>query len=371
MSVQTIQRGPKRFVSQMRAMTRGEEIVVGRFAPRKRGESDQSLQNRWQPFQAAMQSGTGNGAFSFAFVWKENFPAAGVGPDFRSDDGSFAAVADLGVTDEQVGDLHGSNGLGVLPGAFRLMMIERRFNHDVRQIVILEIERAEFGVLNPENFLFQFLQRSRFDSNAPLNFDKVVGKRCRHHDLAHVVNQSGDIVRIVGGRLYATDDFASHYRNADAMLPERTPRKGCVPGETLKIFNHRSHHRESANLPDAQIKNRVFDIIDWRAEAEIHGVDQTQQSRGETRVASDDFRNLMRVTAIAVEQFPQRVLDAAKRRQPRATANAFLNQGSTDRREFRARWSNTDLWPQGHGTHCRLIGRTDEKLKERVSFSAI
>ena len=89
-----------------------------------------------------------DGPFGFDFLREQNVPAAGSGPNLGGDDGSFPAVPDLRVADEQVGDLHGGDDLAVMAGAFGFVMVTRRLNHDVGEIVILEIESAEFCVLD-------------------------------------------------------------------------------------------------------------------------------------------------------------------------------------------------------------------------------
>jgi hypothetical protein len=116
--------------------------------------SDQALEDRRQPFQTAAQGGAGDGAFRIALLREENLPAARAGPDFRGDDGGLAAVADLGVAHQEIRDLHGRDDLTVAARAFGFMMIARGFDHDVGQIVVLQIERAEFGVLDAENLRF-------------------------------------------------------------------------------------------------------------------------------------------------------------------------------------------------------------------------
>ena len=46
----------------------------------------------------------------------------------------------------------------------------------------------------------------------------------------------------------------------------------------------------------------ALDVVDRCAEPEIDGVDETEQTRGEAGITADDFGNLVRVAAVAVEQ---------------------------------------------------------------------
>jgi hypothetical protein len=165
----------------------------------------------------------------------------------------------------------------------------------------------------------------------------VIRERGRHDDLAHVMHKAGDVIRVIRWRLHATDDFARHDGNADAMLPELAPRKRRVPGHTGEIFDDRRDHRQLADLPDAEIEHGFLDVIDGRAEPEIDRVDQAQQARGEAGIAADDLGNLMRVAAVAVEQVPASALSMlrkeGRRAQPltRSSINARLTGVSSTR----------------------------------------
>src|ERR1019366_7135591 len=110
----------------------------------------------------------------------------------------------------------------------------------------------------------------------------------------------------------------------NAMLPEFAPGKAALAREALKILDDGRDHGELADLPDAEIKHRFLDAVDRRCEAEINGVHQAQQARGEAGVAPDDLGNLRGVTLLGQQQSLQRLVDAAQRRQRRAACQLRL-----------------------------------------------
>ena len=72
-----------------------------------------AFEDGWNPGQAAVQAGHGNGLFPVALPGKQHVPSGRCHPTVLGHFGVIAAVAKFGVTHHQVGDLHRSGGSGV------------------------------------------------------------------------------------------------------------------------------------------------------------------------------------------------------------------------------------------------------------------
>ena len=153
---------------------------------------------------------------------------------------------------------------------------------------------------------------TRAGQRLPVNLGEMIGKCPGHDDLAHVVDETGDVNGIVRLCAGVGRDFAGENGGADAVLPEFAPGKSALPREALKIFDDGRDHRELADLAHAQIKNGFLNAVDRRAQAVIDGIDQSQQPRSQTGIAADDFRDLCGVTLFRQQQSLQRLVDAAQ-----------------------------------------------------------
>jgi hypothetical protein len=146
-----------------------------------------------------------------------------------------------------------------------------------------------------------------------LDFGEMVRKNPGHDDFAHVVDEAGDINRIVGLHVGAGGNFTGENGGADAVLPKFAPRKRTLPGKALKILNDGCDHCELADLAHTQIKDSFLNAVDRRTQTIVDGVDQTQQARCQAGIAADDFRDLRSVTLFREQEPVQRLVDAAQR----------------------------------------------------------
>ena len=58
------------------------------------------------------------------------------------------------------------------------------------------------------------------------------------------------------------------------MPPEVAPGEFGGAGEHLKIVDDGSHHRQAADLADANIEDGFLDAVDGGGEAEVDGIDK-------------------------------------------------------------------------------------------------
>ena len=204
-------------------------------------------------------------------------------------------------------------------------MIAGAVDHQFGQMVAFEIKRAEFGMVNAEDFIFNLAEFARAGGGLPVDFGEMIGKRPGHHDFAHVVHEAGHIIGVFGLRVDAGGDFAGEDGGADAVLPEFAPGKITLPGEPLEILDDRRDHRELPDLPDAEIEHGFLNAVDRRVQAVIDGVDQPQQARGEAGVAPDDLGDVRGVALFNDQQPLERLVDAAQRGQRRAAGKLRQN----------------------------------------------
>ena len=147
-------------------------------------------------------------------------------------------------------------------------------------------------MVHAKNLIFKLDQVGGAQSGLPVDFGEMFGEGPGHDDFAHIMHQAGDVIGLIGGKLHGGGDFAGEESGADAVPPEIAPREIALLGEPLEILNDGCHHRELADLADAQIENSFLDAVDRGAQAVVDRVDQAQQSGGETGVTPDDFRDV-------------------------------------------------------------------------------
>ena len=188
-------------------------------------------------------------------------------------------------------------------------------DHDFREPVPLEVERAEFRVIHAEDFIFNLAKVARAFQRLTMNLGKVIGERPGHDDLAHVMHEPGNVVGFIRGRGDGGRHFPRENGAADGVLPEFAPGKRALGRELLKILDDRRHHRELPDLPHPKIKHGFLDAVDGTAQAVIDRVDQAEQARREAGVAPDDLGNLGGIPLFHREQLLQRLIDAVERGQ--------------------------------------------------------
>lgn len=214
-----------------------------------------------EAFQTAVEGGASDGLFGIVLIREEHPPAWRLQAQFLGDFDVITAATDLRIAHEQVRDLDGGDDEALVIGVFRAMMEAGGFDHQLGQVVVLEIKRAEFIVTEAENFLFDGKQVALPGFSGAMNLREMIGKGPGHDDFTHIVDEAGDVVGFVIGRLHDADNFTSEYGRADAVLPKIAPGKSALAGETLKVLDDGGDHRELADLPDAEVENGFFDAI--------------------------------------------------------------------------------------------------------------
>ena len=222
-----------------------------------------------------------------------------------------AAFANLGVADQQVGHVNGRGDVGLIAGSLRDMMILDDFNKRFRQALFSEVHGAQLSVIHPQDFPLQVHEVFAFLGALMINLVKMVWKGRGHDDLAHIVNEAGDVIDFGIIALEQIGDLAGHQRGGDAVPPELAPRESVTLGQFLKILNDGRDHGELADLADAQVEDRLLNVSDRFGHAVIDGVDQAQQAGGQAGIAPDDFGDLGRVALVGAQQFPQRRINRA------------------------------------------------------------
>jgi hypothetical protein len=99
------------------------------------------------------------------------------------------------------------------------------------------------------------------------------------------------------------------------MLPEFAPGKLIIAREPLKVLDDGRDHGKLPDLADAEVKDRFLDIFDRPGHAVINGIDHAQEPGGQAGIAPDDFRDLGGVALVRAQEFLQRGINGAQRRQ--------------------------------------------------------
>ena len=184
-----------------------------------------------------MEVGPGDGALRFGLVRKQNAPAGGGVALFLGDGIGVAADADAGVADEEIRDLHGSDDLGIVAGAFRFVMVAGGVDQDVGQIVVPQVERSEFGVINPEQLAFDLTTFAGAGDLDAMDLVKMFRERRSHDDLADVMDQARDVVDFVDWGEDPGEHFPGEDGGADAMLPKGFPGPACLCDRSVAILH--------------------------------------------------------------------------------------------------------------------------------------
>lgn len=125
-------------------------------------------------------------------------PAIGFEPGVVSDFLRVPAETDASEACEQVGDLDGGDEMLMFGSLEWGVVIPGRANEDGRELMLLQVAGAEFGMIDAEQFAFGLQQLA--GTCAPcIDGVEVIGERSCHGDLADVMEQPRDIVHF-GGR---------------------------------------------------------------------------------------------------------------------------------------------------------------------------
>ena len=162
-----------------------------------------------------------------------------------------------------------------------MMMKAGDLDEHLRQTLLLQIKGAQFGVVHAENLLFHLHQVAPLLRRRMINGPEVLGKNGGHDDFAHIMHQARNVIALPFRRFHQVHQLPRQQRRADAMPPELPPGKAPVLRQFLKVLNDRCHHRQLADLPDSQKKNRLLDVLDRIGQAVINRIDQVQQPRGQ------------------------------------------------------------------------------------------
>jgi hypothetical protein len=309
---------------------------------------DQAFEDVGQAFQCAFECGLADSLVGLGEVGMENSPCRGFEPASVFDFSGIAAAADVSEAGEHVRQVNGGDELGCFGRIFGAVMVPRDFDEHLGEIVLVEINCAEFGVIDAEDAAFAFEQIGFFERFIEIDSAEMIGKCGGEDDFTHVVDKAGDVIGFVFVAVGWAGEFASENGSGDAVLPEFAPGEEGVAGEFVKIFNDGRDDSELADLADAKVKDGFFDAVDRRGEAVIDGVDESQEAGGQARVATDDFRNLGGETVVGVEEFFEGRFNAAQRGETRALFDFGNNRGLVTR---------FDLWQVGADVHFqRIIG---------------
>ena len=293
-------------------------------------KSDHAFEHDGDLFERAGDGGLGQCVFGGRRIREQQVPDRCGETLFPRDGNVIAAVANALAAQQKIGNLHGGDDVTVLRGLLRAMMIARRENHEFRQAMAFEIERAKLGMVHAEDLVLDHRNGLRAGLGTAMNLREVIGETPGHDNLADVMNEAGDVIGLIGGTGDVGGDFARHDGGADAVLPKFAPGEIALPGETLEILDHGRDHRELPDLPDPEVEDGFLDAVDGGVKTVVNGVDQPQKARGKAGVAPDDFGDLRGVPRFGDEQALERLVDAAERRQRRTPRELRVNLIGTE-----------------------------------------
>ena len=138
---------------------------------------DHAFQEIGQAVETPLQAGARDGFFRLALLGEEDAPTGGAEPMFIGHRAAIAAVTDPGLANQEIGQLYGRHEPRVLVGVFRCVMEAGSLHEHIGQIVIFQIEPAEFTVINSENGLLERGQFSFFCLVAAMDFCEMIGER--------------------------------------------------------------------------------------------------------------------------------------------------------------------------------------------------
>src|SRR5664280_810368 len=110
-------------------------------------------------------------------------------------------------------------------GAIGVMMEARGLDHEVRKMITFEVKRAQFGMVDSQDFRFDLRQVLCCLRGPSVYFCKMLRERPGHCDFADVMDQARDVVGFIRRRLDEADDLPGDDGGADAMLPKIAPGK--------------------------------------------------------------------------------------------------------------------------------------------------
>lgn len=272
---------------------------------------DEALQHLRHHLEGTGKGRLGDGEFGLMSGGKEHLPTGGGEALFIRDFEVIAADAHFFAANEEVGDLHGGDDTLVILGLFGVMMKTRGLDEQIGHAMTFEILGAEFGVVHAKDFVLDEQEIAATLERLMMNLSEMIGKRPSHDDFTHIVNEAGDVIRVIGRCLRGFHDLMGENGGADAMLPKFAPGKRALQGELLEILDDRRDHRELADLTDAEIEHGFLNTAHGGAQSVIDGIDETEEPRREAGIASDDLTNLSGVAVFGQNQAQQGLIDAA------------------------------------------------------------
>src|SRR4051812_30827515 len=199
----------------------------------------------------------------------ENAPGRCIEPAFVFDFGGIAAAADMGKASQHVREVNGGGEFRTFRGILGAMVVACDFDEHFGEIMLTQINCAEFGMIDAEDALLAFEQVAVFERAVQIDCAEMFRESGGENNFTHVVNEAGDVI----GFVFAADDwigeFASEDSGSDAVLPKFTPGEQSITGEAVEIFNNGSDDGELADLTDTEIENRFLDAVHGRSQAVI------------------------------------------------------------------------------------------------------
>lgn len=299
--------------------------AVGSGPARQGTTSDQAVEDGAQTVEPAQQVVLGFRDIDVGTACGQDMPSGGVLPILETDGDEIAAVADVGVADQHVGDLDRGDDADVPRRLLGVVMISGCLDEDFGQSMISEVEGAQFGVIDAQNGRFDFAEIATGIVMDAVDGGEMIGKGGGHGDPADIMNQSGDVVGVIRGRLEHAGDLLGQDCGADAVFPEFTPGEPRSSGEHLEVVDDGGHHGEAPDLADADIEDGFLDAVDGGGKAVVNGVDEAQKAGGQTGVTPNDFCDLRRVALVCAKDFAQGNVDGTERRQSGTARNATFD----------------------------------------------
>ena len=159
-------------------------------------------------------------------------------------------------------------------------------NQAIRQFPVLHQRRGHARVIETEQVALDEVQRQAALVRRAPRLLRQHRHRLVQDQVADVGQQSGD------EHAFAVDQvtFGGEIARGDGAVNAAQPELFDVEVLALVIAERvgdRGRQHQILDLANAEDRDRVFDRLDLRGEAEVGAVDQVQQARGQARVVGD------------------------------------------------------------------------------------
>ena len=295
--------------------------------------SDHAIEEAWQAVKSAAEVGVGDVSGLFGTLGKKDVPAVGLEPVLVGHGFGVTTLSDLGVSGEEVGDLHSGDEVAMDRGLERGVVMAGGADETGGELMLLEVSSAQFGVIHAQDLPLG-LQQGIVAGSVGINGFEMGWKGGRHGNLAHVVQQAGHVIHFRRRTLRRGNQFTGENGRADAVLPERTPGILRARGQLLEVLDDGCDHDELADLAHTQVEHGFLDALGRGFQRVVDGIDEAEQTRGEAGVASNDIGDLMGVSGVRMHEFPERAINASKRGQSGAGLETGLDFSKGQRLEF-------------------------------------